>query len=245
MSKGFIGVFTFSIVWYLIFTPTAAIAEEVAEEPAVEEIVEEAPAVEEDPATTWSVVDETGKVVNHIICTESVCGEDGKWAGQLPQNSPCPGCTLVHQTNEQHGYSSSGDTEVRYDSNTGTHTVTEKISAEGVVSEQTSIINKDATTTRDNAKITAREDSVEINVEIADGFVDSEGNLVTVEIPDVDNGVEFRYNGPRRAVENLESDVQQVIVEEQVEPSIAETITELAQRVVNFFSNLFGWGNNE
>ena len=262
-------VLSFSVVWYMLFTPVPAFAEEVEEEVVVE-VAEEAPEPEpeptpepapepeptpeptpqpeptpepepvaEDPATTWSVVDETGNVVNHIICKPSVCGDDGKWQGSLPQNSPCPGCKLVHQTNETHGYSSQGDdVKVQYHEETGTHSITTKLNNGQVNAEETRIINKDATTTADGAKVTASEDNIDMNVEIADGFIDAEGNRITVDVPQEEIRVE--YNSPRSAVESLEADMEQAVVEEEVESSITDTILELAERVVNFLSNLFG-----
>jgi hypothetical protein len=50
-----------------------------------------------NPCGTWAVVDNTGLVTNIIVCQPSVCGGSGSWAGKMPSDLPCPGCSLVLQ----------------------------------------------------------------------------------------------------------------------------------------------------
>jgi len=51
---------------------------------------------------TWAVLDKNGVVINTIECSETLCGEDGKYGGQIEEPSwakgGCPdGCRLVLQ----------------------------------------------------------------------------------------------------------------------------------------------------
>jgi hypothetical protein len=71
---------------------------------------------------TYAVVDSTGTVVNTIVCTTSVCGSGGSWNGRMPNDTSCPGCSLVFQVpanpvtgQNQGGYMGTVDNPVKYD----------------------------------------------------------------------------------------------------------------------------------
>ena len=61
------------------------VAEETAPPPDNDSVAEEtAPPPDDDPAETWAVVDpDTGNVLNIIVCTESMCGQNGQTGGKL------------------------------------------------------------------------------------------------------------------------------------------------------------------
>jgi hypothetical protein len=74
--------------------------------------------VNNDPGT-WAVVDNSGKVVNIIVCQASVCGNGGSLGGELN------GDRLVQQTKTLSGQTSSSDKTVT--ENNGTFTVERSI----------------------------------------------------------------------------------------------------------------------
>ena len=74
--------------------------------------------VNNDPGT-WAVVDNSGKVVNIIVCQASVCGNGGSLGGELN------GDRLVQQTKTLAGQRSSSDKTVT--ENNGTFTVESSI----------------------------------------------------------------------------------------------------------------------
>ena len=74
--------------------------------------------VNNDPGT-WAVVDNSGKVVNIIVCQASVCGNGGSLGGELN------GDRLVQQTKTLAGQTSSSDKTVT--ENNGTFTVERSI----------------------------------------------------------------------------------------------------------------------
>jgi len=53
----------------------------------------------EENEQIWAVVDESGLVHNIIVCTESVCGENGEWGGAAPGDTPWDGMKLIKQNN--------------------------------------------------------------------------------------------------------------------------------------------------
>ena len=58
------------------------------------------PAFAEEEVGGWAVVNpETNQVHGVIVCTESVCGSSGAWAGVLPgEYMGCTNCKLEFQT---------------------------------------------------------------------------------------------------------------------------------------------------
>jgi len=53
----------------------------------------------EENEQIWAVVDESGLIHNIIVCTESVCGENGEWGGAAPGDTPWDGMKLIRQNN--------------------------------------------------------------------------------------------------------------------------------------------------
>ena len=78
-----------------------------------------APAPASNDPGTWAVVDNSGKVVNIIVCQPSVCGGGGTLGGQLN------GDRLVQQTTTLSGQTSSSNQTVTEDN--GTFTVDRSI----------------------------------------------------------------------------------------------------------------------
>jgi hypothetical protein len=50
-----------------------------------------------DAESGWAVVDNGGIVQGIIICTNSVCGEDGQWGGSMPSDTPWANMKIVRQ----------------------------------------------------------------------------------------------------------------------------------------------------
>jgi len=45
----------------------------------------------------WAIVDDSGVVQNIVVCTNSVCGENGQWNGVMPSDTPWAGMKIVRQ----------------------------------------------------------------------------------------------------------------------------------------------------
>jgi hypothetical protein len=50
-----------------------------------------------NPCGSWAIVDGTGLVTGVMVCQEFVCGQSGAWAGKMPNDTSCPGCSIVLQ----------------------------------------------------------------------------------------------------------------------------------------------------
>jgi hypothetical protein len=111
------------------------------------------PASANEGQSTYAVVDASGVVTNVIVCTESVCGANGEWAGKMPSDTSCPGCSIVLQVaanpvtgaNQGSVFSPAGNpTQVTYSE--GTFTVRD--SAPQVLTDTSvEVINNQVTTT--------------------------------------------------------------------------------------------------
>ena len=112
------------------------------------------PASANEGQATYAVVDASGVVTNVIVCTESVCGANGQWAGKMPSDTSCPGCSIVLQVaanpvtgaNQGSVFSPAGNsTQVTYSE--GTFTVRD--SAPQVLTDTSvDVINNETTTTK-------------------------------------------------------------------------------------------------
>ena len=250
MIKGFISVLSFSVAWYILFTPTPASAEEIQEDVIVEEIQEDviveesAPKPVTDEPGVWSVVDEGGNVVNAIISTESQCGNDGNWGGRLPTNSPCPGCQLVFQQPGQAGLLSSPGTQVQYHSENNTHSVTTDVHSDGgVVGTRTEVYPQGGgAPVEQSAKLRFTDNDQSADVSLSEGFVDSSENYIRVEISSIEEKSIFEYEGVYELENNLEQDVEVALDGQQEDAGFVESILRLASNVSSFLRNLFGLG---
>jgi hypothetical protein len=81
------------------------------------------PANAGEDQATYAVVDDSGTVVNTIVCGPAVCGSDGSWEGTMPSGTPWAGAKLVlqvptHSVTGQSlgGYLGTPDNPVKYDS---------------------------------------------------------------------------------------------------------------------------------
>lgn len=84
-----------------------------------------------DQPSGWAIVDDSGNVKDVIVCTNSVCGEDGSWGGLVPPqssgpsgvvNGPNTGMRLVRQTLPQENGNVAGHYG-QYDSDNKTFTI--------------------------------------------------------------------------------------------------------------------------
>jgi hypothetical protein len=98
-----------------------------------------------NPCHTYAVVNLNGVVTNVIVCSAAVCGPSGEWAGIMPSDTQCPGCSLVLQVAAnpvtgayQGAIFSSADSgkQITYDQ--GTFTITDRntyVSQEVIIEE--------------------------------------------------------------------------------------------------------------
>lgn len=104
-------ILIFTLLFSLLHSPS------FSEEVSQPEVIQESSPVVEDTGV-WSVVDSNGVIQNNIVCTESVCGETGQWAGSMPQDTPWAGMKIVKQrSGDVGGYWGT------YDKNTQTFTI--------------------------------------------------------------------------------------------------------------------------
>ena len=261
MFKGFIAVAAFGFGLFYVTSPASA--EEVQEEPGSEVVVEvvEEPGsevvievVEEPPSTetgVWSVLNENNEVVNAIICSEAVCGESGRWGGALPQNSPCPNCRVVFQQPGDSGSMSDQNRTVTYDDESQSHHVETRIShGDGVEQIVNETIEQTGEVNSGKVNVNATDGNQSVTTEIAEGFLDEEGNFVRVEFPDWKEDLILTYEKPSLLIEGLQTDVDNIIEEDiqneiVEEPTIIDSINAIVDKVVNFFIDIFDRGNNE
>lgn len=243
------------IVAGLVIVPAApAFAEDVVVEPApapVEQApaettpVEPAPEPEPAPAPkpsndeegAWSVVDSNGKVVNAIVCTQSVCGEGGALSAP---NLLCDGCTVHFQQPGHSGYSTGGDVQVTYDRNTGQHTISESgrddtghlSSSVGV--EQNGIrLSQTESDTFEDGDVSAKVNVYSVR-QLSDQGVD---DLATQSVDvDFSTGESLSYSDENELVSNVESDMTASTAEGDIRQSIMNVVHEIVQ----FFSDLIG-----
>ena len=82
-----------------------------------------------DPCQNWASVDNSGVVVNVIVCQASVCGQDGSWAGKDPAgNKLVPqtaGNAVTGDTGGTAGYIGNPDTGSVVIENNGRFTIIE------------------------------------------------------------------------------------------------------------------------
>ena len=111
------------------------------------------PANANESQSTYAVVDASGVVTNVIVCTESVCGANGQWAGKMPSDTSCPGCSIVLQVaanpvtgaNQGSVFSPAGNsTQVTYSE--GTFTVRDS-APQILTNTSVEVINDEVTTT--------------------------------------------------------------------------------------------------
>lgn len=189
----------------------------------------------------WAVINpETGVVEQVIVCTDDVCGEGGAWGGVMPDDTGCPGCTLVKQTNQTAdgnvaGWASSDDMTVTHDEDTGNFDiVTETTDDDGnsIVIEQTLVPELTATdpggmdlhtgiveSTTTLTSPVVEEQTVEVEVE--ESKVGPDPLDVDVLYPDWGEGRLFAYDSVEDAVANHEADVEAALApaEPEVEPA--------------------------
>jgi hypothetical protein len=112
------------------------------------------PASANEGQATYAVVDSSGLVTNVIVCTESVCGPNGQWAGKMPSDTSCPGCSIVLQVaanpvtgaNQGSVFSPAGNsTQVTYSE--GTFTVSDN-APQILTNVSVDVINNETITTK-------------------------------------------------------------------------------------------------
>ena len=219
-------------IFGLSLLASPAYGEEIAEEPAPEAIEEE--------AGVWSVIDENGVVTDAIMCTESVCGEDGEFGGIYPENSHCPGCRLVYQQPGHSGFADNGYLDVEYNFETENYEITEPLIVEDqVVGEKQTVVPKGQGEKSDDPKIIDPDPIIgtdySVDMEIATGFIDKDFNYIEIEVGQEDEKPTLlNYANEKDAIENLEKDL---FDEEAKEPNI---LTNIVQSITNFIKNIFG-----
>lgn len=260
-------LFYLLVAGLVIIPVTPALAEEAAEEPAVEQPASDPalePAPEPSPQTndepgTWSVVDSSGKVVNSIVCKQSVCGE----GGELSQpDTFCDGCTVHFQQHGQAGYrdaSEQGGPSVTYEKETETHVIEDSVIREDGSSYSSTIKMKNGQEISASDKNVFSDDiedkssikgtvSVYSIRQLSDQKAESNLTELNAEVnisgQDVDET--FRYSNTEDLVVKLSEDVEKTIVlenEQAVSPDIRESIMNVITKIINFFSDLIG-GND-
>ena len=206
-----------------------------------EEIVEEpAPDAVEEEAGVWSVVDENGVVTDAIMCTESVCGEDGEFGGVYPENSHCAGCRLVYQQPGHSGFADNGYVDVEYNFETENYELTEPLIVEDqVVGQKQTLVPKGQGEKNDSPKIINPDPIIEpeysIDMEIATGFIDKDFNYIEIEIEQTDKeSTLLSYVNENDAISNVEKD----LVDKEAKESNLLAI--ISQRITDFIKNIFG-----
>jgi hypothetical protein len=231
-----------AILALTLLLPTTALAEESEAPEEIATTVPESepapepepdPTVDPDPVGGWAVIDSvTGRVVNVVVCTESVCGVDGEWGGVLPADTDCPGCVLRKQTNgtadgNVAGWGSSEGMDVTYDGDeTGTFTIVSS-GTTGDGGRTTTVESLDPTrTATDPDRMDLRtgivsrstegrfdEDGQRVQVTVRESRPDGgplAGDHVTVEFAEWD--LSFSYTDPADAAASLESDLDAALV---------------------------------
>lgn len=194
----------------------------------------------------WAVINpETGKVHGVVVCTESVCGQDGEWGGVLRMEyMGCTDCILRKQTNATAdgnvaGWHGSGEgTDVTYDGDEkGTYTIVQdsgdekrtmtlvpgKTAADpdgmdlstGIIEQR---VERKFVEPQATARVTVQEDRVK----------GSELEPRSIEVEFAEWGYAFGYESVESALEQLESDVESVLASESVGDESARAETGLA-----------------
>ena len=226
-----IAVGTIFLLGFSLLT-SPAYAEEIAEEPAPETIEEE--------AGVWSVVDENGVVTDAIMCTESVCGEDGEFGGVYPENSHCPGCSLVYQQPGYSGFADNGYVDVEYNFENENYELTEPLIVEDqVVGKKQTIVPKGQGEKSDDPKIIDPDPIIgtdySVDMEIATGFIDKDFNYIEIEVEQKDEKPTLiNYANEKNAIENLEKD----LIDEEIE--VSNIFINIVENITNFIKNIFG-----
>ena len=129
----------------------------------------------EDQAT-YAVVDSNGVVANVIVCGPAVCGPNGSWGGKMPQDTGCPGCSLVLQVpvnpvtgQNQGSYIGTPENPVKYDS-------TKQVFTQGSASAPIPVVKTETVETT-TISVTIQSEAVTFN---SDSFVDGEMQFTPV-----------------------------------------------------------------
>lgn len=220
------------------------------------------PAFAEEEVGGWAVVNpETNQVENVIVCTESVCGSSGSWAGIMPSDTTCPGCLLVKQTNVMSDGNVAGwhGPNVTYNPETQDFNIRSEYET-----EEGTVERNDTLTPSETAK-----DGIDLSTGITKSDVklkskkvnEQTASVAIVETPSTESvevkfdqwngGTSFFYGSKVEALEKIDADVESVFTPcetcnvdpvqvEEYRNTFYTTITELTSKVKNFITNLFG-----
>jgi hypothetical protein len=199
--------------------------------------------------STYAVVNSSGVVTNVIVCSAAVCGPSGSWGGKMPNDTQCPGCSLVLQvaanptTGEYQGaIFPSADSGKQLTYNSGTFTLTDAntyVSQEVVVeSVDSSTVTTSLTTTVEggNSLSFTYEDTVGKSWgEIISGLTvlpiqdNIKATVSATQVTDVSTKIEITAFEGRKTAEEVSSILTQ------------RNLTLLQSKIVILLTLLDGW----
>lgn len=220
---------------------------------------------EEEEVGGWAVVNpETNQVHGAIVCTESVCGSNGIWAGVLPgEYMGCNNCNLVFQTKATDDGNVAGwhGENVKYKPEDQTFEMTNNYSTDDGDVEQVMIITPSKTASDGKDLYTGVETKTKFKTKPVNSQTavvetvkeDSKDVVVPVKVQyeQWNGGTSFFYGSVEEFESNVDADVESVFTPcdtcnadpEQVEEyrnAFYETVTALTTKVKSFISSLFG-----
>ena len=213
----------------------------------------------------WAVVNpETNQVHGVIVCTESVCGSNGAWAGVLPgEYMGCTNCSLKFQTKATDDGNVAGwhGENVTYKPEDETFEMTNNYSTDDGDVEQVMVITPSKTASDGKDLMTGVETKTKLKTKPVNGqtaTVDTvqqgtKGSVATIEVKyDQWNATSpLRYESNNLANEfedNIDSNIESIfdnryadeVKEEEYRNAFYETITTLTNKVKSFISSIFG-----
>jgi len=263
MIKKIVKISLFSLILSLSLANIAYAEEVVQEEVAQEEVAQE-------EVGGWAVVNpETNQVHGVIVCTESVCGSNGAWAGVLPgEYMGCTNCDLRFQTKSTDDGNVAGwhGENVTYKPEDETFEMTNNYSNDDGDVEQVMIITPSKTASDGKDLYTGVETKTKFKTKPVNNHSavvetvkeDSKDLVVPVKVQyEYWNGdtsffyASFPYDSVEQFESNVDADAESIFSPchncddgpEQVEEyrnAFYETITALTTKVKSFISSLLG-----